>query len=196
MKKVIIASNNHNKIREFSEMLGKGVSVLSLKDVGFSDDIDENGETFLDNALIKAKTISRFLKSKGVSAPVFADDSGLCVNALGGAPGVHSARYSGIHGDDKKNRDVLLKNLEGQADRSAYFISVIVCVYPDGSYVFGEGKTFGEILKEEVGNGGFGYDCVFYSSDLGKSFGVATPEEKNAVSHRSRALCDVLSKLK
>ena len=129
MEKVIIASNNMNKIREFSEMLGKDVQVLSLHDVGFDSEIDENGETFFDNALIKAKTISLFLREKGISAPVYADDSGLSVNVLNGAPGVHSARYAGIHGDDKKNRDLLLKNLENITDRSAYFISVIACYY-------------------------------------------------------------------
>lgn len=112
MEKVIIASNNMNKIREFSEMLGKDVQVLSLHDVGFDSEIDENGETFFDNALIKAKTISLFLREKGISAPVYADDSGLSVNALNGAPGVHSARYAGFHGDDKKNRDLLLKTLK------------------------------------------------------------------------------------
>ena len=196
MEKVIIASNNMNKIREFSEMLGDGVQVLSLKDVGFSFDIEENGETFLDNALIKAKTISLFLREKGVFAPVFSDDSGLAVNSLGGAPGVHSARYAGMHGDDKKNRDVLLKNLENAHDRSAYFISVIVCYYPDDTYVFAEGKTYGHILCEEEGTNGFGYDCIFYSSDLQKSFGLATAEEKNAVSHRARALQEMLRKIK
>ncbi len=196
MEKVIIASNNMNKIREFSEMLGKDVQVLSLHDVGFDSEIDENGETFFDNALIKAKTISLFLREKGIFAPVYADDSGLSVNALNGAPGVHSARYAGIHGDDKKNRDLLLKNLENITDRSAYFISVIACYYPDDTYVFGVGKTYGRILRCEEGNGGFGYDCIFYSDDLKKSFGLATAEEKNAVSHRYRALKDVMTKIK
>lgn len=185
-----------NKIREFSEMLGKDVQVLSLHDVGFDAEIDENGETFFDNALIKAKTISLFLREKGISAPVYADDSGLSVNALNGAPGVHSARYAGIHGDDKKNRDLLLKNLENITDRSAYFISVIACYYPDDTYVFGVGKTYGRILRREEGSGGFGYDCIFYSDDLKKSFGLATAEEKNAVSHRYRALKDVMTKIK
>lgn len=196
MEKVIIASNNMNKIREFSEMLGKDVQVMSLHDVDFDSEIDENGETFFDNALIKAKTISLFLREKGISAPVYADDSGLSVNALNGAPGVHSARYAGIHGDDKKNRDLLLKNLENITDRSAYFISVIACYYPDDTYVFGVGKTYGRILRCEEGNGGFGYDCIFYSDDLKKSFGLATAEEKNAVSHRYRALKDVMTKIK
>lgn len=196
MEKVIIASNNMNKIREFSEMLGKGIQMLSLHDVGFDSEIDENGETFFDNALIKAKTISLFLREKGISAPVYADDSGLSVNALNGAPGVHSARYAGIHGDDKKNRDLLLKNLENITDRSAYFISVIACYYPDDTYVFGVGKTYGRILRREEGSSGFGYDCIFYSDDLKKSFGLATAEEKNAVSHRYRALKDVMTKIK
>ena len=131
MEKVIIASNNMNKIREFSEMLGKDVQVLSLHDVGFDSEIDENGETFFDNALIKAKTISLFLREKGISAPVYADDSGLSVNALNGAPGVHSARYAGIHGDDKKNREKLLAELGDEKNRRARFVCCVCCCLPE-----------------------------------------------------------------
>ena len=117
-----------------------------------------------------------------------ADDSGLCVDALDGAPGVFSARYSGGQGNDQGNRDLLLKNLQGVSDRRAHFCCAVALVSPDGKELVAEGKTYGKILYEETGTGGFGYDCLFESDDLHKSFGVATPEEKNAVSHRFRAL--------
>jgi XTP/dITP diphosphohydrolase len=122
-----------------------------------------------------------------------ADDSGICVNALNGAPGVYSARYGGEHGNDKKNRDLLLKNMQGVTDRTAYFKSAVALVYPDGKELVAEGKTYGKILTEEVGNGGFGYDCIFENDDLNKSFGLATAEEKNSVSHRFRALNNLLA---
>ena len=193
MSKIIIASDNRNKIREFREMLPDNVEVLSLKDVGFRDEIDENGNTYLENAVIKAKTVSLFLRAKGIFAPVYADDSGLSVDALNGAPGVHSARYAGVHGDDKANRALLLENLKGCRDRSARFVCVIVKYMPDDTFTYAVGETYGRILTEETGNNGFGYDCVFFSDDIKKSFGLASPEEKNAVSHRARALKAVLS---
>ena len=112
----------------------------------------------------------------------------LCVEALGGAPGVYSARYAGGHGDDKANRNLLLKNLQGENNRRAYFESAIALVYPDGREFVANGRTYGNILQEEQGEGGFGYDCIFESEDLKKSFGLATPAEKNSVSHRFRAL--------
>lgn len=193
MNKIIIASDNRNKIREFREMLPENAEVLSLKDVGFCDEIDENGNTFLENAVIKAKTVSLFLRAKGIFAPVYADDSGLSVDALNGAPGVHSARYAGVHGDDKANRALLLENLKGCRDRSARFVCVIVKYMPDDTFTYAVGETYGRILTEETGNNGFGYDCVFFSDDIKKSFGLASSEEKNAVSHRARALKAVLS---
>ena len=117
-----------------------------------------------------------------------ADDSGICAVALGGAPGVFSARYAGGHGDDKKNRDLLLENLKNVSNRRANFTSAVAVVEPNGNEIVVEGKTYGNILYEEQGEGGFGYDCIFESDDLKKSFGLATAEEKNAVSHRFRAL--------
>ena len=120
---------------------------------------------------------------------MLADDSGLCVEALGGAPGVYSARYCGWHADDKSNRALLLKNMSGKTERSAYFCCSVALVYPDGRELCAEGKTHGVILETEQGEGGFGYDPLFFSDDLQKSFGVATAEEKNGVSHRYRALC-------
>lgn len=180
--RLVVASGNKNKLREIAEIFTE-FEVVSQKEMGFDEDVEETGETFTENALLKARAAS-----KALTMPVLADDSGLCVDALGGAPGVYSARYCGHHGSDKENRELLLKNLEGVENRKAHFQSAIALVYPDGRELVAEGRTHGEILTEEVGEGGFGYDCIFQSDDLQKSFGVASAEEKNAVSHRFRAL--------
>ena len=185
--KVIVASGNKHKLEEIAQIL-TDFELISMRDMGFDGDIDETGKTFKENALIKAKFIS-----EKFALPALADDSGLCVDALDGAPGVYSARYSG--GGDKENRALLLKNLEHSADRTARFKSVICLCFPDGRVLFGEGACEGKILFEDTGTGGFGYDPVFYSYDLKKSFGLATPEEKNSVSHRFKALCDLKGKL-
>lgn len=189
MEKIILASNNKHKISEFRQMLN--CEVLSLDDIGFNQEIIEDGKTFFENSLIKAKAVSNFLKKQGIVANVIADDSGLCVNSLGGQPGVYSARYAGEH-DDKANRQKLLQQLEDKSDRSAYFVCMIVKLFNDGHYVSVEGRTYGNILTEETGDTSFGYDCLFFSDDLKKSFGQATKEEKNAVSHRGRALKKLL----
>ncbi|MBQ8406447.1 MAG: RdgB/HAM1 family non-canonical purine NTP pyrophosphatase, partial [Clostridia bacterium] len=157
--------------------------ILSQKDAGFDEDVEETGKTFAENAVIKAAAAA-----KALNLPCLANDSGLCVDALGGAPGVFSARYSGGHGNDAENRKLLLKNMQGKTDRRANFTCAMAIVFPDGRQVLVEGKTYGNILLEEVGTGGFGYDPLFESEDLKKSFGIATAEEKNAVSHRGRAL--------
>ena len=186
MEKIILASNNKHKIEEFREMFPNN-EVLSLKEIGFFEDIVEDGKTFEENSLIKAKTISEFLKNKGIIASVIADDSGLCVLALDNEPGIYSARYSGDH-DDAKNREKLLKNLEGIKERKAYFNCTLVEMYPNGEYIVAVGKTWGDIAEEERGDKSFGYDCLFVSDELGKTFGEATAEEKNSVSHRGRAI--------
>ena len=180
--RLVVASGNKNKLREIAEIF-TDFEVVSQKEMGFDEDVEETGKTFAENALIKARAAS-----KALGMVALADDSGICVDALGGAPGVYSARYCGHHGSDKENRDLLLKNLEGVENRGAYFQSAIALVYPDGKELLAEGRTNGVILTEEVGEGGFGYDCIFFSDDLQKSFGVASAEEKNAVSHRFRAL--------
>ena len=180
--RLVVASGNKNKIREIADIF-KDFDVVSQKEMGFDEDVEETGLTFAENALIKARAASKAL---GVMA--LADDSGLCVDALDGAPGIYSARYCGAHGFDKENRDLLLKNMEGVENRRAYFMSAIALVYPDGREFVAEGRTYGEILTQEEGTGGFGYDCIFKNEDLGKSFGIATAEEKNAVSHRFRGL--------
>lgn len=184
--RLVVASGNKNKLREIAEIF-TDFEVCSQKEMGFDEDVEETGTTFAENALIKARAASAALGEM-----VLADDSGLCVDALDGAPGVYSARYCGYHGDDEKNRKVLLRNMEGVTNRRAHFTSAIALVYPDGKELLAEGYTYGEILHEEMGNGGFGYDCLFFSDDLQKSFGVATAEEKNKVSHRFRALQELL----
>ena len=180
--RLVVASGNKNKLREIAEIF-PDFEVVSQKQMGFDEDVEETGLTFAENALIKARAAA-----KALNEIVLADDSGLCVDALRGAPGIYSARYAGEHGDDKANRKLLLQNLAGETDRRAYFNCAVALVFPDGREIVAEGKTYGEILTEEVGSGGFGYDPLFLSDDLQKSFGVATAEEKNTVSHRFRAL--------
>ncbi len=186
-RKLVVATGNAHKLREIAEIF-TDFEVVSQKQMGFDEDVEETGETFLENALIKARAATKVLGCISL-----ADDSGICVDALNGAPGIYSARYCGYHGDDKKNRDLLLENLKNEKNRRAYFVSAIALVYPDGKALTAEGKTYGEILREEVGTGGFGYDCIFKNDDLQKSFGLATAEEKNAVSHRFRALQKLLT---
>lgn len=186
MKTMVVASNNKHKIKEIKKIL-TGYNILTLNDIDFREEIIENGNTFEENALVKAETIHNYLKEKGLDYFVLADDSGLCVDALDGAPGVYSARYAGVHASDQANRDKLLKELEGK-DRVAHFICNIVVYYPNGKYKTFIGKTDGKITKEEIGNKDFGYDCVFYSNELNKTFGEAKDEEKNLVSHRGKAL--------
>ena len=181
-KTLIVATGNQHKLREIAEIF-TDYEVLSQKQMGFCEDVEENGVSFAENALIKARAVCQAL-----GCVTLADDSGLCVDALGGQPGIFSARYCGYHGDDEANRKKLLENMQGITNRTAHFNCAMALVYPNGEELVVEGQTFGEILHEEVGNGGFGYDPLFFSQDLQKSFGVATAEEKNKVSHRFRAL--------
>ena len=196
--KIVFASNNAGKIREVQKILGEcfasdDVVVLSLRDIGFTDDIVEDGDTFEENALIKARAAA---ESGYIGV---GDDSGLEVDVLGGAPGVYSARYAGEHGDDEANNDLLLKNLEDKADRSGRFVCCIACVFPE-KYGFDpivvRGHVEGEILRERHGEGGFGYDPLFYFPQFGKTLAEVTPEEKNTVSHRGNAIKAFAEKLK
>lgn len=182
--KLVIASNNGNKVREIKELLGGFFEeIFSLKELGIDIEVEETGETFRQNALLKARAVSSL-----TDYCVLADDSGLCVDALDGAPGLFSARYAGEEQNDSKNKRLLLQNMLGITNRSAYFVTAIVLLYPDGKEIYAEGRTEGEILTREEGDHGFGYDSLFFSTDLQKSFGLATAEEKNSVSHRGRAL--------
>ncbi|MBQ8408162.1 MAG: XTP/dITP diphosphatase [Clostridia bacterium] len=194
--KIVLASRNKKKISELQTLLSQcigGVEILSLDDVGIYGEIEENGVTFEENALIKAR-VAATSGYIGVG-----DDSGLEVDALGGAPGVYSARYAGDHGDDEANNDLLLKNLEDKADRSARFVCCIACVFPEGygyEPIVVRGNVEGEILKERQGEGGFGYDPLFYFPQFGKTLAEVTPEEKNSVSHRGNAIKAFAKELK
>lgn len=184
--KIVLASHNKKKIVELRTLLCElipDIEILSLADVGILGDIVEDGDTFEANALIKARAAA----ASGYIG--VGDDSGLCVEALGGAPGVYSARYAGEHGDDEANLDLVLKNMEGIEDRRAAFVCCIACVFPDGSEpIVCHGRVDGELLEARDGEGGFGYDPIFYYPPYGRSFGVTSAEEKNKVSHRARAL--------
>lgn len=195
METIVLASNNQHKIKEFKEIM-KDYNIITMAEVGFTDDIVEDGDTFLANSTIKSKTIAKYLKEKNLNYMVMADDSGLCVDALNGDPGVYSARYAGEH-TQQANRDKLLANLKDVEDpnRTARFKCVITFLKPDGTMLVGEGKVEGKILKQETGDTSFGYDCLFYSNELKKCFGQATEAEKNSVSHRGRAIADLLKQL-
>lgn len=186
-EKIVVASGNAHKIEEIKAIF-RGVELVTMREAGFDGDVEESGSTFKENALIKAQAVFDKL-----GLPVLADDSGLCVDALDGAPGVYSARFSG--GTSADNRALLLKRLEGVSHRWAYFACSVCYIGGNGKPLFGEGFTRGRILFEEIGDKGFGYDSLFFSDDLKKSFGEATEKEKNSVSHRYRALCDLRSKL-
>ena len=190
MDKLIVASKNKGKLAEVTAILDGIYEVVPMAQIGMDTDIEETGETFAENALIKARYV---YAQTGLAA--LSDDSGLVVDALDGAPGVYSARYSGEHGDDAANNVLLLKNLEGKEDRTARFVSAVALVSDKGEWV-ATGSVEGVILHEEQGNGGFGYDPLFYCTEIGKPFGLATPQEKNAVSHRSRALHNLVAQLK
>ena len=194
---LLIASNNKHKIEEIKAVLnGTFEKITSLAEEGIVCNPDETGETFYENALIKAQAVAKL-----TNKAVLADDTGLCVNALGGRPSIRSARYAdefpcgGKGHDSAANRRKVLRELQGVSDRSAYFQSVVVLLYPDGKLVVGEGKVDGYIMEQEQGSNGFGYDCIFYSTELNKTFADATTAEKLSVSHRSRALHDLLNKI-
>ena len=190
--KLVLASKNRKKLAELETLLRETIpdaELLSLDDVGFSGEIEENGTTFSENALIKARVAASY-GYIGVG-----DDSGLSVDSLGGAPGIYSARYAaqcnygGDH-DDAGNNACLLEHLKDCPDdqRTASFVTAIGCVFPDGRAFTVEGRVEGKILRERQGQGGFGYDPLFYYEPLQKTFAELSPEEKNAVSHRGRAI--------
>ncbi len=184
--KVVLASRNQKKVAELQRLLdaelGERITLVSLDDVGIYGEIEENGTTFVENALIKARTAAA---SGHIS---IGDDSGLAVDALDGAPGVYSARYGGNH-DDAANNSYLLKNLAGVADRSAAFVCCLACVFPDGSEpIVVEGKVKGEIIDEYRGAGGFGYDPIFYYPPMDKTLAEMSGDEKNSISHRGEAV--------
>ena len=183
--KIIIATHNKHKLAEMSRILSPmGYEVVTDTDLGIElSDVEENGETFLDNARIKSEA-----GCKESGYPCIADDSGLCVDALGGAPGVYSARYSGVHGDDDGNNRKLLNELEGvpTEKRTAHFACAICVSFPDGSEVTATGKCEGYIGYEKKGSNGFGYDPLFMVGE--RSLAEMSAEEKDSISHRGNAL--------
>ena len=194
MNKLVIASNNPGKLREFEKMLAPlGIEVLTQAQLGISE-AEEPHCTFVENALAKARHVSR---ESGL--PALADDSGICVEALGGAPGVLSARYAGDNPkSDRRNNDKLLQDMQSVTDRRAHYYCVLVLVRhaDDPQPIIAEGEWWGEIAHEERGDGGFGYDPMFWLPELGKMSAELTHDEKAQISHRAKALKGLLEKLK
>ncbi len=190
-QKFVLASHNPGKIQEMSAILGAfGVAVVSPKELGITVDVEETGTTFAENAMLKAKAICEAAK-----LPAIADDSGLCVDALNGGPGVYSARYGGEELDDRGRYMLLLNSMRGQTTRTAHFACAIACAFPNGDTLTAEGRCDGTIAFAPMGEGGFGYDPVFFIPELKKTFGQLNAEEKSAISHRGRALKAFTEKL-
>ncbi len=185
MRELIFASNNLHKLEEVRRIF-KLYKVVGLKDIGFTKEIVEDGYDLEDNAFIKARAVMEYVKENKLDCAVLSDDSGLFVKALNYEPGMYSARYSGL--GDEGNRQKLLNNLQGIQDRSAYFQCFSVLLMPDGTEMVHQGKTYGVITKTKIGDESFGYDCIFWSNPLNKTFGQATMEEKDSVSHRAIAM--------
>ncbi len=182
--KLVLASKNPHKLTEMQAILAQlGVEVVLERDVGADVEVEETGATFEENAFLKARAV---METTGL--PAVADDSGLCVDALNGAPGVYSARYGGPELDDEGRYRLLLDNLRGQLDRRGKFVSCICCCFPNGDRVEARGECPGTIAYAPRGEGGFGYDPVFFLPQMKKTFAQLTAEEKNAVSHRGVAL--------
>ena len=185
--KIVFASGNKHKIEEFEAIIKKyipDIEIVSMKQAGIFDDVIEDGSTFEENAMIKARAVAKY-GYIGV-----ADDSGLSVDALGGAPGIYSARYAGDHGNDKRNNQKLLEDMKNIEERGAAFVCTIACVFPSGdsrSDFCVRGECPGTILYEERGVGGFGYDPLFFVERLGRTYAELTPDEKNEISHRAVA---------
>ena len=182
LPEIVFATNNPHKLEEARAILSGSLKILSLSDIGCHDDIPETADTLEGNALIKA----RWVKDK-YGYDCFADDTGLIVEALDGAPGVYSARYAGEHCSPADNIALLLKNLEGESNRNARFSTVVALIYKDREYLF-EGEVKGRIAETLGGTAGFGYDPVFVPENSNLSFAEITPEEKNKISHRGRAM--------
>ncbi len=188
---IVLATGNKNKVREFRELLrDSDIEIKSLDDYGPMPEPVEDGATFDDNAYKKAHHYARVL-----GLPCLADDSGLVVDALDGRPGVHSARYAGEDASDWDNCEKLLAEMKDKSDRSAHFECVLSLATPGGPALTWEGRCDGEITTERRGESGFGYDPVFLSKDLGRTFAEASMEEKNKVSHRGRALAEFASEI-
>ena len=182
--KLIIASNNAHKLTEMKAILSPFFDdVQSMREAGIEHETVEDGQTFMENAVKKAKELAEISGQAAI-----ADDSGICVDALDGAPGIYSARFSGVHGDDKANNRLLLEKLEGVENRAAHYTCAIALCWPDGKMLTAEDYLFGEIAHDEKGTGGFGYDPLFLLPERGLRTAELGPGEKNAISHRGKAL--------
>lgn len=185
--KIVAATTNARKLEDIRAAL-TDFEIVSAAEVGFHDDVEETGKTFMENALLKARTVCH-----ATGLPALGDDTGLCVDALNGAPGIYSARYSGQGW--AANRQLVLKNMQGKTNRAAHYNCAMALVFPDGREYTAEGQTFGVITTEPQGENGFGYDAIFRSDELGKTFAMVTHTEKNAV-FRGRVLRNLLSVMK
>ena len=189
--KLIIASNNAHKIEEIRAILGGSFDeILSLREAGIEHETVEDGTTFAENARKKAREIAEL-----TGCCALADDSGICVHALGNAPGIYSARFSGVHGDDEANNRLVLEKLRGAADRGAHYECAMALAGPDGSFVEAEGSFYGQIAETPAGDGGFGYDPIFWLPEYGMTVAQLGTDFKNSISHRHNALIALLEKL-
>lgn len=190
--KIVLASNNKGKLREFTRLLAPLQIEVHPQGEFNVPAAEEPFGTFIENCLLKARHASKI-----TGLPAIADDSGICVNALGGAPGVYSARFSGEGATDEKNNDLLVKKLQDVADRSAHYTCVLVAVRhaDDPEPVIAEGRWYGEVVDTPAGNGGFGYDPHFYLPELRKTAAQLTADEKNAISHRGQAMVKLIDEI-
>lgn len=182
--RAVLASKNQKKLREMQEILSaQGVELVLQSELGVDIDVEETGDTFEENAILKAEAVCL-----ATGLPAISDDSGLSVDALGGAPGIYSARYGGDGLDDEGRYRLLLRNMEGEQNRACRFVCVICCAFPNGEHILARGECPGLLSEAPQGSGGFGYDPIFYLPELGKSMAELSPEEKNHISHRGAAL--------
>ena len=184
MEQIVLATGNKGKIREFSEAFSHlSIDCIPVKEVVTIEEPEETGTTFMENALLKARYYA-----KATNRPCLADDSGITVDALNGAPGVYSARYAGRHGDDNANNEKLIRELQGKSNRTGYYVCALALVYPDGREVTAEGYCDGLVQDEPKRENGFGYDPIFYLPEYGCTSAELSMEEKNKISHRGKAL--------
>lgn len=190
--KMVLASKNPKKLEEMAVILSQlGIEVVLESDVGVDVEVEETGTTFEENAALKA-----FAVMEAARLPAIADDSGLCVDALGGGPGVYSARYGGEELDDRGRYTLLLSSMRGQTTRAAHFACAVACAFPNGDELTAEGTCSGTIAFAPMGENGFGYDPVFFVPEKSKTFAQLTAEEKAEISHRGKALEAFAEKLR
>lgn len=187
--KIIAATSNNGKVREIKSIFSN-MEIISMREAGIDIEIEENGASFLENALIKARAIAALC-----DCAVLSDDSGLCADALDGAPGIYSARYAGEQASDEERYRKLLGVMENEKNRNAHFTSAVALILPDGKELTALGHVEGKIGYEPKGENGFGYDPIFICDELGKTFAEASDDEKNSISHRKRALSELYKKL-